>query len=50
VARNKNNIRLGFAHSGRNCADSDFSHKLDVNSRRGVRVLEVVNELLEIFN
>jgi len=50
MPRHKNDIRECFCHPGRNRPDPRLAHKLDVYPRSRVRSLEIVDELLEVFD
>ena len=41
---------MGFGHASGYGADADFGDELDRNARFGVHILEVVDELREIFD
>ena len=50
VSRNQHNIGFCFAYACGNSSDSNFRHQLHMHSSGRVRILQVVNELLQIFN
>ena len=41
---------MGFADAGRDRAHTDLGHELDVDARRGIGVLEVVDQLCQILD
>ena len=43
-------IRMGLGHTGRNRSDAYLRDKLDAHSRIRIRVLQVENQLREIFD
>ena len=45
VPADQDNVPMPLGNAGRNGADADFSHQLDVDARIGVDVLKVVNQL-----
>src|SRR5690349_5818995 len=50
MARDEYDVRVCLAHAGRDGPDTHLGDELDVHSRTRVRVLQVVNELLEVFD
>ena len=50
MTRDDDVICFGFCHASGDCADADFGDQLDGNSRRGIDVLEIVNQLRKIFD
>ena len=43
-------VRTGLGHTGGNRADANFGHQLDADTRMTVNVLEVVDQLRQIFD
>lgn len=50
VTRNEDVIGLGLGNTAGNDTDVDFGNELGGDSRRRVRVLQIVGELLEILD
>ena len=50
VAGNQNNIGMGFRNARCNRANADLGEQLHGNTRLRVRVLQVVNQLREVFD
>ena len=50
VAGNENVIGKALGHAGRNRADADFGNQLHADAGRGVAVLQIVDQLLEILD
>ncbi len=50
VAGDQDMIGLGFGHAGGNRADAHFAHQLHADAGGRVGVLQIVNELGQIFN
>ena len=50
VTRDEYYVCLCLAHTSGNCSHSNFSNQLHVNACQWVCVLQVVNQLLEVFN
>ena len=50
VAGDQHDVGLGLRHAGGDRADAHLGDELDVNARRRIGVLEVVDELLEVLD
>ena len=50
VTADQHHVGLGLGHAGGDGADADLGHELHVHARRRVRVLQVVDELLEVLD
>ena len=50
VAGNQNNVRMRFCHAGRDRSDADFRNQLYADARARIGVLEIVNQLRQIFD
>ena len=50
VAADQHHIRVRFGHAGRNCADADFGDQLYADPRVVIGILEIVDQLRQIFN
>ena len=50
VAADEDHVGVGLRHAGRDRADADLGHQLDADARVVVRVLQVVNQLLEVLD
>ena len=50
VAGNENDIRMRFRHAGCDGADADFRNQFDGDARARIRVLQVIDQLREIFD
>ena len=50
MARDLNHVGIGFRHTGSDGADTDFSHQLHADRRRGMDLVEIVDQLSEIFD
>ena len=46
----KHLVRMGLRHAGRDGADADFRHQLDRDGRIGIGVLEVEDQLRQVFD
>ena len=46
----QHDIRVRLRHACRDGADADFRHELHVNAGTAVRVLQVVDQLREVFD
>ena len=50
VTADEHHVRVRLGDARRNRADAHLSHELDADARVMVRVLEVVNQLSQVFN
>ena len=50
VARDQNNVALGFGDASRDGTHTHLRHQLDVHPRARVGVLQIVDELLDVFD
>ena len=50
IARDQHHIGMGFGDTGRDRADADFGDQLDVHARHRIGVLEIVDELRQVFD
>ena len=50
VAGNEHDVRVGLGHTGRDGADTDLGHQLDVDASGRVGVLQVVDELGQVLD
>ena len=50
MTADQHNVSFCLRHSGCNSSDTHFGNQLDVNTCERVRIFQVMNELLEIFN
>ncbi len=50
VSGNQHDVRMRFGHAGRHCPDAGNGDELHRNPRARVRVLQIVNELCQVFD
>ena len=50
VTRDENDVGLRLAHTCRHGADADLGDELDMHASCGIRVLQVVDELFQVFD
>ena len=50
VAADQDDIRMAFRDAGRDGADADLGHQLDADARVMIGVLEIVDQLRQIFD
>ena len=50
VAADQHHVRMGLGHAGRDRADADFGHQLHADARVMVGVLQIVDQLRQIFD
>ena len=50
IAAEKPRLRVCLRNPGCNCADADFGDKLDGDTRGGIDILEVKNQLRQVFD
>jgi hypothetical protein len=50
MTRNEHDVRVCFRHARRDSPDTRLSDELDVDASPRIRILEIVDELLQIFD
>ncbi len=50
VTANEHDVALAFGHAGRDRADANLGHEFHGNARIAIRVLQIVDQLREIFD
>ena len=50
MARNLNHIGVGFRHTSGNGADPNFRHQFDADWSLGMHLVQIMNELSQVFN
>ena len=50
IAADEHDVGMGFGDAGRHGAHAHFRHQLDGNARPGIGVLQIVNQLRQIFD